>query len=164
MEDHLELTTAWTALAPWPRQARPGYLPAQPKYSLALLDGDGYRWVQADVPASIPFQTWQPGERLIDVLSFPIPADMPPGEYGIRLSVYDDEGGPLAMQAGGRTIASPPLAAYARLSARRPAQASGQAPGQAPARRRSPSKNCRRNRHCSARWAAGRTRSSWSPA
>ena len=53
MEDgHGALITSWTALAPWPRVARPGYPPALPKVSVSLTDDDGYRWSQDDVRPS----------------------------------------------------------------------------------------------------------------
>jgi hypothetical protein len=101
-----ELITRWMALAPWPRSARPGYPFPQPKLAVALVDDDGYKWVQADEISSLPVQDWRPGQALVDVTPLALPGDLPPGSYGVQLGMYDDEGGPLPVRgADGRTLA-----------------------------------------------------------
>ncbi len=118
------LTTYWTALAAWPRAARPGYAPARPKFSLSLTGDGGYRWSQADVGTSLPFTTWQAGQHLLEISHLPLPGDLPPGPYSIRLTIYDDEGGPLPVSYGGRRVAADPVALNAEL----PARVAGAAP------------------------------------
>src|SRR5450759_1431833 len=76
-----EVITSWTALAAWPRAARPGYPPARPKFSLSLTGDSGYRWSQADLTTSLPFTTWRAGQRLLEMSRLPLPADLPPGRY-----------------------------------------------------------------------------------
>jgi hypothetical protein len=112
------LITQWTVLAPWPRSARPGYLLPRPKLALSLVDGTGYKWTQADVITSLPALTWQPGQMQVEELPFTVPGDMPPGEYGVRLVLYDDEGGPLPMRtADGREAATPPVVGRLQVAA-----------------------------------------------
>jgi hypothetical protein len=117
LEDgHGALITSWTVLAPWPRAARPGYPPARPKVSVSLTDEDGYRWAQEDVTTSLPMLSWEPGQRLLEVTPISLPSDIPPGDYRVRLSMYDDENGPLAMRYSEMPIASTPVVATAQIS------------------------------------------------
>jgi hypothetical protein len=106
--DYLEVVTSWTVLAPWPRQARPGYPPARPKISVAVTDATGYKWAQADATTSMPFQTWQPGQTLLEITKVPVPGDMPPAEYRLQASLYDDENGPLSIRYRDAPVAVPP--------------------------------------------------------
>jgi hypothetical protein len=111
-----ELVTQWTALAPWPRSARPGYPFPQPKLALSLVDGTGYKWSQADVVTSLPALTWRPGQMLVEGIPFFIPADLLPGDYGVQLAMYDDEGGPLPVRtADRRTVAASPVVGRVRI-------------------------------------------------
>jgi len=111
-----ELVTQWTALAPWPRAARPGYPFPRPKLALSLVDGTGYKWAQADAVTSLPALTWRPGQMLVEGTSFSIPADLPPGDYGVQLAMYDDEGGPLPVRtADGKTAAASPVIGQVRI-------------------------------------------------
>jgi hypothetical protein len=113
------LVTQWTVLAPWPRTARPGYLLPRPKLAFSLVDDAGYKWAQADVATSLPVLTWRPGQRLVEEIPFSIPADLPPGGYGVQLVLYDDEGGPLPMRtADGREAATPPVIGRLQISSR----------------------------------------------
>ncbi len=121
--DSAEVVTSWTALAVWPRAARPGYPPARPKFSLSLTGETGYRWSQADLITSLPFTTWRAGQRLLEISRLPLPADLPPGRYSLRLTVYDDEGGPLPVSYGGQRAAADPVAATVELPARAPGAA-----------------------------------------
>jgi hypothetical protein len=114
-----ELVTRWTVLGPWPRSARPGYPLPRPKLALSLVDGSGYKWAQADVPASLPVQTWRPGQMQVETIPFSIPADLLPGEYGVRLAMYDDEGGPLPMRtAAGTEVGAPPVVGKVQIASR----------------------------------------------
>jgi hypothetical protein len=110
-----ELVTAWTIVGPWPRAARPGFPPAVPKMSVALVDDSGYKWAQADVEASFPFMTWQPGQRVLELTPLTLPPDLPPANYTVRLGMYDDEQGPLAMRQGAVPVADPPVVASEQL-------------------------------------------------
>jgi hypothetical protein len=114
-----KLITQWTVLAPWPRAARPGHLLPRPKLALSLVDDAGYKWAQADVAMSLPVLTWRPGQMLVEEIPFSIPADLPPGDYGARLVLHDDEGGPLSMRtADGREAATPPVVGRLQVSSR----------------------------------------------
>jgi hypothetical protein len=53
----------------------------------ALAQADGPP-VQGDYPTSL----WAPGETIVDQRDLPIPADLPPGEYGVNVGLYWDEG------------------------------------------------------------------------
>jgi Dolichyl-phosphate-mannose-protein mannosyltransferase len=111
-----ELVTQWTALAPWPRTARPGYPFPRPKLALSLVDGTGYKWTQADVATALPALTWRPGQMLVEGIPFSIPADLPPGDYSVQLVLYDDEGGPLPVRtADGKTVAAAPVAGQVQI-------------------------------------------------
>lgn len=57
-----------------------------------LLDSDGKGWTQADtVPCqgSRPTNTWEAGERIVDVYEFYIGRDFPPGRYTLAVGMYD---------------------------------------------------------------------------
>jgi hypothetical protein len=116
--DNGELLTSWTVMAPWPRQARPGYPPARPKFSISLTDDSGYTWSRADQPTTLPFTTWQPGQKLLEINHVPLPADLPPGRYGLRLAIYDDEQGALGVTQNQLRIASAPVITPAELDVR----------------------------------------------
>ncbi len=57
-----------------------------------LLDANGNVIAQHDGQPTwqlpIPTSTWQPGETLRDSHSITLPADLPPGEYRLRMGVY----------------------------------------------------------------------------
>ena len=42
-----------------------------------------------DAPPSFPTGYWQPGNTIIDARSLPIPADLPPGNYELRIGWYN---------------------------------------------------------------------------
>ena len=91
--------------AVWPAGARPGDIvqarlvwsadatPARPyKVFLHLLDGAGNVVAQRDSePAggSRPTTGWSPGERVTDNHGLLLPTDLPPGDYTLRLGLYD---------------------------------------------------------------------------
>jgi hypothetical protein len=40
---------------------------------------------------SLPAPRWQPGWRILDEYQLPLPADLPPGEYGLRIGLYQNQ-------------------------------------------------------------------------
>ncbi len=93
----VEVITRWEALAPWSRE-----LP--PKLSAKLVDATGYAWAQADDLLAVAHQGWQPGQQFVQVTHLVLPGDMPPGDYGAVVALYDDKDGP-AGRHGGRQAA-----------------------------------------------------------
>jgi hypothetical protein len=55
------------------------------------LPGDG----------SLPTIRWQPGWRILDEYQIPLPADLPPGSYGLRVGLYLPSGERLPAAASG---------------------------------------------------------------
>ena len=114
-----DLITQWTVLAPWPRSARPGFPFPQPKLAVSITDRSGYKWVQSDQVTSLPVQAWRPGQTVVEVTPVAFPADILPGDYDIRLAMYDDEDGPLPMRtAAGEETATPPVAGELQIVSR----------------------------------------------
>jgi hypothetical protein len=64
------------------------------------VDTLGYKWAQVDVDSHLPFNFWQPGEVYLALAQLPLPADLPPGDYTVRLALYDDIGGAVAVHRG----------------------------------------------------------------
>lgn len=89
----------------WPQTAPPGGVlqarltwradaaPQRPyKVFLHLIDADGRLVAQRDgEPAggSRPTTSWEPGEPITDNYGLLLPADLPPGDYALRLGLYD---------------------------------------------------------------------------
>ena len=89
----------------WPQMARPGEVvqaqlvwtadatPARPyKVFLHLIAADGSLVAQRDaepVGGSRPTTTWMPGEEVVDNHGLLMPPDLPPGDYALRLGLYD---------------------------------------------------------------------------
>lgn len=106
-----DLVTRWTVLGPWPHPTPPG-LPPQPiKLSAAVVEQAGYKWVQVDEPAGMPFTFWQPGQVYVEVTPLALPGDLPPGAYPVHLALYDDVGGTVAVRDGQAQLATPPAVA-----------------------------------------------------
>jgi hypothetical protein len=105
------LLTRWTALGSWPHAPRPGMPLLQPKLSLALLDASGYTWSQVDAAAALPVHDMRSGQSLLELTPFAVPADMPPGNYDLRVVLYDDEGGPLLIKRGASAPGGSPIVA-----------------------------------------------------
>jgi hypothetical protein len=62
---------------------------------LELVDPSGVRYALMDTaPAGgdYPFSAWQPPEFIIDRVDPPIPADLPPGQYTLEMSLLNGEG------------------------------------------------------------------------
>ena len=38
-----------------------------------------------------PTHTWQPGQRIVDAITLPLPADLPPDQYSVRVGLYAGE-------------------------------------------------------------------------
>jgi len=81
--DVLPIALRWQRLRP---------LEGEYRLALRLADGAGYTWAQQDsapVAGLRPFATWADGEVVTDRHGLLIPAGTPPGNYYLKLSVYD---------------------------------------------------------------------------
>ena len=68
-----------------------------------LVDGSGTVRSQKDsapVNDTYPTSLWQPGEFVTDAYKLPVPPDLPPGEYTIRVGMYLAETGARLPVAG----------------------------------------------------------------
>jgi hypothetical protein len=77
-------------------QRIPGSAADRPlKARVALYDGAGNRVAQADErllnDRHLAPPEWQPGDRPLNVYLLETPPDLPPGEYSLRLLVYDED-------------------------------------------------------------------------
>ena len=115
----LDVASRWQALEPWPFTPAPGMPLQPPKLALSLTDATGYKWAQADLPAAMPYRTWQPGDELLEISSLPLPADLPPGSYELRLALYDDAGGALPVRRGDALTSTAPVVAMLDVSTAR---------------------------------------------
>ncbi len=96
----VNLITRWTVAGSWPHATPPGQ-PRQPiKLSAALVDTTGYKWAQVDTDSHLPFAFWRPEDSYLSLARLPLPADLPPGDYTVRLALYDDVGGAVAVRRG----------------------------------------------------------------
>jgi hypothetical protein len=93
----LPLTLYWRAEAP---------MAADYVVFIHLLDAAGEVVAQGDAAPQAgryPTHWWEPGEVISDQHVIPLPADLPPGSYRIRLGLYRPDTGerlPLAGAAG----------------------------------------------------------------
>jgi hypothetical protein len=95
--ESLELTLFWQAMA----------TPLQ-EYTVFvhLLDSSGNQVTGADSPpvnGDYPTTLWQAGEQILDEHTMLLPADLPPGEYGLAVGMYNPDSGarvPLAEGTG----------------------------------------------------------------
>ena len=114
--DILELLTRWTVVGSWPYVTPPG-LPRQPiKFSATLVDDAGYIWARTDQPASLPWTFWRPGDDYLELTRLPLPVDLPPGDYEVRLALYDDVGGTALVASPGVTAAADAAVAATQVS------------------------------------------------
>ncbi len=91
--------------------------PSAPVHIVAQLAGtDGLVWNQADFPLACAHQSWQEGDRCVQMSRLSVPGDMPPGDYIARTYLYTDPAAPLAMRAGGNFLAAPPRAATVTIT------------------------------------------------
>ena len=74
------------------------------KYSLRLHDAAGGVAVQTDESIwsfdQAPTSRWQPGEASESLIVFDLPPDLAPGDYDLRLVVYDDKTQTPTVQVG----------------------------------------------------------------
>ena len=96
----VNLITRWTVAGSWPHATPPGQ-PLQPiKLSATLVDATGYKWAQVDTDSHLPFAFWRPDDSYLSLARLPLPADLPPGDYSVRMALYDDVGGAVVVRSG----------------------------------------------------------------
>ncbi len=66
--------------------------------SIALYDAQGFEWARLDKPLLsaenyLTTRHWSPGDESVLYYALPVPADMPPGEYTLRLRAYTPKTG-----------------------------------------------------------------------
>ncbi|MGQ9552501.1 MAG: glycosyltransferase family 39 protein [Anaerolineae bacterium] len=61
-----------------------------------LRDSQGLLWSQADV-LTYSTSDWRVGDRVFQLLSLPIPGDMPPGRATVQVGAYEDPAAPLTL-------------------------------------------------------------------
>ncbi|MGC8827519.1 MAG: hypothetical protein ACP5TV_10995, partial [Anaerolineae bacterium] len=76
-----------------------------------MVSTDGHVWSRSDIPLACAPQSWQEGDRCVQMTRLTMPGDMPLGQYVTRIYVYTDPARPLAMRAGDNFLAAPPQAA-----------------------------------------------------
>ena len=59
---------------------------------------------------SLPTDRWQAGWRVIDEYQVALPADLPPGDYGLEVGLYDADGEKLRVGQGAQMLGSVPVA------------------------------------------------------
>lgn len=81
------------ALLYWRVEARPpvGNM-ANPVPFIHLEDNWGYRWSQAET-GTYPAEQWEPGEVIAQQIAIPILPGTPPGEYRLRVGLFDPGNG-----------------------------------------------------------------------
>lgn len=81
------------ALLYWHVEARPpvGNV-ANPVPFIHLEDSRGYRWSQAEAGA-YPAEQWEAGEVIVQQVAIPITPGTPPGEYQLRVGLFDPGNG-----------------------------------------------------------------------
>lgn len=60
---------------------------------------------------ALPTPRWQPGWRVLDEVEVPLPSDLPPGDYGLRLGLYTRDGQQLPGDGAGVTLGAVTIAA-----------------------------------------------------
>lgn len=81
------------ALLYWRVDARPPVGAAvNPTPFVHLEDEWGHRWSQAET-AAYPAEQWEPGEVIIQQIEVPIPPGTPPGDYRLRVGLFDPNNG-----------------------------------------------------------------------
>jgi hypothetical protein len=98
----LDLLTRWTVVGTWPYPTPAGQPRQAIKLAAALVDASGTKWSQVDVDSHLPFNFWQPGQSFLALAHLPLPSDLPPGDYTLRLALYDDVGGTATAQYDGQ--------------------------------------------------------------
>jgi Protein O-mannosyl-transferase TMEM260-like len=96
----VRLHLTWAATRP---------IPEELKVSARLLDPSGNVLVADDrVPVHFAYPTtaWMPGESVSDVYDLPLPADAPPGPYGLQIILYRAADG---SEVGRMELPPPPM-------------------------------------------------------
>lgn len=115
-DDVIELFTQWTVVGPWPFATPSGQPPQPIKFSVSLVDGAGLKWAQSDQPTHLPWTFWRPGDVYVELTRLPLPADLPPDEYTVRLALYDDVGGTALASTGAAAWAADAPVATMRIA------------------------------------------------
>ncbi|NPV09485.1 MAG: hypothetical protein HPY83_16190 [Anaerolineae bacterium] len=68
-----------------------------------LRDQAGFLWSQADA-LTYPTSDWRVGDEVYQVLSLPIPSDMPGSTVHLEVGVYEDAGGPFQLLLGAERL------------------------------------------------------------
>jgi hypothetical protein len=78
-----------------------------------LVDGSGKVVAGFDSPpgrGTLPTTRWQSGWRVLDEYELMLPADLPPGEYALRMGLYDGSGAALPHDGSGIELGAITLA------------------------------------------------------
>lgn len=63
-----------------------------PRPFVHLLDAWDTRWSQVETDA-FPAEQWQPGETIVQRIGVPLPPGLPPGDYRLRLGLFEEQDG-----------------------------------------------------------------------
>ena len=80
------------------------------KVFIHIFDSAGVKRTQNDgypVDGQALSSSWQPNEVIVDVHSVPLPADLPAGDYTVRLGLYDERTGERLPCGDGDTVTLP---------------------------------------------------------
>ena len=80
------------------------------KVFIHIFDSAGVKRTQNDgypVDGQALSSSWQPNEVIVDVHSVPLPADLPAGDYTVRLGLYDEQTGERLPCGDGDTVTLP---------------------------------------------------------
>jgi 4-amino-4-deoxy-L-arabinose transferase-like glycosyltransferase len=83
-----------------------------------LIDGAGTLWAQHDSEPGnglLPMPSWEPGQSVDDRFAIQLPADIPSGDYEIRIGLYHPTNGLRLRVTGGQEVA-PDYAVFGRIS------------------------------------------------
>jgi len=83
--DALEVTLSWLAQRTMSRSY---------KVFVHIVDDTGHLWAQHDSPPlnyGSSTMHWHPGELIVDPHRVPLPPNLPPGRYQVRVGMYDEQ-------------------------------------------------------------------------
>ncbi len=107
---NIDVVSLWSIVRGWSKAA-------PPRISVGIFDGGGsYEWTHSDDLVGFAYQDWQRGDRFLQFTRVPLPADMPPGKYDVRIGIYAVPGRLLPMVSGSGYLGTPPKAAEVVLN------------------------------------------------